>query len=159
MPAKTTMESESCSEIVQQLIARLPWAHNLSCLTPESPSAESTTAARMLGPEGATIGATSSDFTFVRFKNIDRLSSPCTQGQCSGRLTAIPDIEILSDHGMLARRPHAMKHNPLSRFNRKKAKTVLRLPDLEFAKTAVLSSLTSLDAQRGYRHAIDEFVD
>jgi hypothetical protein len=52
-----------------------------------------------------------------------------------------------------------MKHNPLSRVNRKKAKTVLRLPDLEFAKTAVLSSLTSLDEQRGYRHAIDEFVD
>jgi hypothetical protein len=74
-------------------------------------------------------------------------------------MTAIPDIEILSDHSMLARRPHAMKHNPLSRVNRKKAKTVLRLPNLEFAKTAVLSSLTSLDAQRGYRHAIDEFVD
>src|ERR1700730_166662 len=27
------------------------------------------------------------------------------------------------------------------------------------AKAAVLNSLTSLDAQRGYRHAIDEFVD
>jgi hypothetical protein len=35
----------------------------------------------------------------------------------------------------------------------------LRLPDLEFAKTAVLNSLTSSDAPRGYRHAIDEFVD
>jgi site-specific recombinase XerD len=34
-----------------------------------------------------------------------------------------------------------------------------RLPDLEHAKAAVLNSLTSLDAQRGYRHAIDEFVD
>ena len=52
-----------------------------------------------------------------------------------------------------------MKHNPLSMVNRKKAKNVLRLPDFEFAKTAVLSSLTSLDAQRGYRHAVDEFVD
>src|SRR5947208_5658844 len=37
--------------------------------------------------------------------------------------------------------------------------SVLRLPDLEHAKTAVLNSLTSPDAQRGYRHAIDEFVD
>jgi len=46
-----------------------------------------------------------------------------------------------------------------SRVNRKKAKTVLRLPDLEHAKAAVLNSLTSADAQRGYRHAIDEFVD
>ena len=52
-----------------------------------------------------------------------------------------------------------MKQKPRYRANWKKAKTVLRLPDLEFAKTAVLSSLTSLDAQRGYRHAIDEFVD
>jgi hypothetical protein len=52
-----------------------------------------------------------------------------------------------------------MKQNRRSRFNRKKAKTVLRLPDLEYAKSAVLNSLTSSDAQRGYRHAIDEFVD
>jgi site-specific recombinase XerD len=36
---------------------------------------------------------------------------------------------------------------------------VLRLLDLEHAKTVVLNSLTSPDAQRGYRHAIDEFVD
>jgi site-specific recombinase XerD len=33
------------------------------------------------------------------------------------------------------------------------------LPDLEVAKSAVLSSLSCPDAQRGYRHAIDEFVD
>jgi len=38
-------------------------------------------------------------------------------------------------------------------------KSVLRLPDLEHAKAAVLHSLTSSDAQRGYRHAIDEFVE
>ena len=36
-------------------------------------------------------------------------------------------------------------------------KSVLRLPDLEHARAAVLNSLTSSDAQRGYRHAIDEF--
>src|SRR5260370_38630948 len=52
-----------------------------------------------------------------------------------------------------------MKQKPRSRVNRKKAKIVLRLPDLEHAKAAVLNSLTSADAQRGYRHAIDEFVD
>ena len=39
------------------------------------------------------------------------------------------------------------------------AKSVLRLPDLEVAKSAVLNSLSCPDAQRGYRHAIDEFVD
>jgi hypothetical protein len=42
-----------------------------------------------------------------------------------------------------------MKQKPSSRVNRKKAKTVLRLPDLEHAKAAVLNSLTSADAQRG----------
>jgi site-specific recombinase XerD len=37
--------------------------------------------------------------------------------------------------------------------------SVLRLPDLEVAKSAVLNSLSCPDAQRGYRHAIDEFVE
>ena len=41
----------------------------------------------------------------------------------------------------------------------KVAKSVLRLPDLEVAKSAVLNSLSCPDAQRGYRHAIDEFVN
>src|SRR5882757_5081442 len=39
------------------------------------------------------------------------------------------------------------------------AKSILRLPDLELAKEAVINSLSCPDAQRGYRHAIDEFVD
>jgi hypothetical protein len=52
-----------------------------------------------------------------------------------------------------------MKGKPYSRGRRTTTKSVLRLPDLEHAKAAVLNSLTSLDAQRGYRHAIDEFVD
>jgi site-specific recombinase XerD len=52
-----------------------------------------------------------------------------------------------------------MKRKLHSRRKRTSTKSVLRLPDLEHAKTAVLNSLTSLDAQRGYRHAIDEFVD
>src|SRR5664279_4764648 len=38
-------------------------------------------------------------------------------------------------------------------------KTVLRLPDLDQAKSAVLNSLSSIDSQRGYRHAIEEFVE
>ena len=50
-----------------------------------------------------------------------------------------------------------MKRN--SRTKRTTTKSVLRLPDLEHAKAAVLNSLTSLDARRGYRHAIEEFVD
>jgi site-specific recombinase XerD len=46
-----------------------------------------------------------------------------------------------------------------SKRTRPKPKAVLRLPDLDQAKSAVLNSLTSADAQRGYRHAIDEFVE
>ena len=46
-----------------------------------------------------------------------------------------------------------------SKRARPKPKTVLRLPDLDQAKSAVLNSLSSVDAQRGYRHAIDEFVE
>jgi site-specific recombinase XerD len=38
-------------------------------------------------------------------------------------------------------------------------KSVLRLPDLEIAKSSVIDSLSNPDAQRGYRHAIDEFVE
>jgi len=52
-----------------------------------------------------------------------------------------------------------MKHKPTSRRRRSRTRSVLRLLDLEHSKSAVLNSLTSQDAQRGYRHAIDEFVD
>ena len=41
----------------------------------------------------------------------------------------------------------------------RRPRRVLRLPDLEHARTAVLNSLSSPESQRGYRHAIDEFVD
>ncbi len=50
-----------------------------------------------------------------------------------------------------------MKHPNKKRCAKPKA--ILRLPDLEQAKSAVLNSLTSVDAQRGYRHAIEEFVE
>src|ERR1035437_7856894 len=59
----------------------------------------------------------------------------------------------------MAWRPPIMKHRPTSRRRRSSTRSVLRLFDLEHSKTAVLNSLTSQDAQRGYRHAIDEFVD
>jgi hypothetical protein len=52
-----------------------------------------------------------------------------------------------------------MKQKPSSRRRRSSTKSVLRLPDLEHAKVAVLNSLNSADATRSYRHAIDEFVD
>ena len=37
--------------------------------------------------------------------------------------------------------------------------TVLKLPDLEQSKSAVLNSLTSRNSQRSYDHAINEFID
>src|SRR6204780_2418232 len=52
-----------------------------------------------------------------------------------------------------------MKQKPSSRRKRSSAKSVLRLPDLEHAKAAVLNGLNSTDAKRGYSHAIDEFCD
>ena len=52
-----------------------------------------------------------------------------------------------------------MKRTLQPRKKRTTTKSVLRLPDLEHAKAAVLNSLTSPDALRGYRHAINEFVD
>ena len=56
-------------------------------------------------------------------------------------------------------RPRVMKQKAKRNAKGRAAKTVLRLPDLEVAKSAVLNSLSCPDAQRGYRHAIDEFVD
>src|ERR1017187_3102774 len=37
-------------------------------------------------------------------------------------------------------------------------KQSLNLPDLDQARSAVLNSLPSKESQRGYRHAIDEFI-
>jgi hypothetical protein len=52
-----------------------------------------------------------------------------------------------------------MKGKPNRKETRRTPKSILRLPDLEVAKSSVLNSLSCPDAQRGYRHAIDEFVD
>lgn len=42
--------------------------------------------------------------------------------------------------------------------NTKRPKTKLDLPDLDHSKSAVLDSLRSPESKRGYRHAIDEFI-
>jgi len=52
-----------------------------------------------------------------------------------------------------------MRQKPSSRRRRTSTKSVLRLPDLEHVKAAVLNGLDSADAKRGYCHTIDEFVD
>ena len=40
----------------------------------------------------------------------------------------------------------------------KRPKTKLGLPDLGHSKSAVLDSFRSRESKRGYRHAIDEFI-
>lgn len=48
----------------------------------------------------------------------------------------------------------------MAKGKRKRApKTVLKLPDLEQSKSAVLNSLTSASSKRSYDHAIREFID
>ena len=42
-----------------------------------------------------------------------------------------------------------MKQKPSSKRRRTSTKSILRLPDLEHAKAAVLNSLNSVDAKRG----------
>ena len=43
-------------------------------------------------------------------------------------------------------------------LKRRRAKTTLRLPDLEQSKNAVLHSLAATSSQESYGHAIDEFI-
>jgi hypothetical protein len=43
-------------------------------------------------------------------------------------------------------------------IKRSRAKTILRLPDLEQSKNAVLNSLAAASSQESYGHAIDEFI-
>ncbi len=50
-----------------------------------------------------------------------------------------------------------MAHSAKNAKNRK-AKTILRLPDLEHSKRSVLNSLASPSSQDSYEHAIDEFI-
>ena len=42
--------------------------------------------------------------------------------------------------------------------NLRRPKTKLGLPDLDHSKSAVLNSLRSPESKRGYRHAIEEFI-
>ncbi len=53
-----------------------------------------------------------------------------------------------------------MQNSGMAKNKRKRnPKSVLKLPDLEQSKSAVLNSLTSQSSQRSYDHAIREFID
>lgn len=41
----------------------------------------------------------------------------------------------------------------------KRPKTKLGLPDLDHSRSAVVDSLRSPESKRGYRHAINEFIE
>ena len=45
------------------------------------------------------------------------------------------------------------------RTKKRSPKTILKLPDLEHSKAAVLNSLSSLSSRRSYDHAIRNFID
>ena len=51
-----------------------------------------------------------------------------------------------------------MKRGKRDRGKRSSPKHNLSLPNLDQARSAVLNSLPSKESQRGYRHAIDEFI-
>lgn len=51
-----------------------------------------------------------------------------------------------------------MKRGKRNRGRKSSPKHTLNLPDLDQARSAVLNSLPSKESQRGYRHAIDEFI-
>jgi hypothetical protein len=56
--------------------------------------------------------------------------------------------------------PSAWQNGGMSKCKSKRApKAVLRLPDLEQSKSAVLNSLASQSSQRSYDHAIREFIE
>jgi hypothetical protein len=57
------------------------------------------------------------------------------------------------------RRRRAATMAKSSAKHKQSPKSVLKLPDLEQSKTAVLNSLTSACSQRTYEHAIREFID
>src|SRR5438876_12025905 len=66
----------------------------------------------------------------------------------------VSDLTII---GQRIWRPLPMK-NKTAKPKRPSPKRVLRLPDLDYAKTAVLNTLSSSDSRRSYRFAIDDFV-
>ena len=51
-----------------------------------------------------------------------------------------------------------MKRGKQNRSKKSSPKHGLSLPDLDQARSAVLNSLPSKESQRGYLHAIDEFI-
>jgi site-specific recombinase XerD len=78
---------------------------------------------------------------------LDRITPDKRGSRLQTRVTGVPQRPIVQTAEMAKNK---RKRTP---------KTVLKLPDLEQSKSAVLNSLTSLSSQRSYDHAIREFID
>jgi hypothetical protein len=91
--------------------------------------------------------------------------SPCFPFLATPRFGTRRSIEPVSRYSAAPHAPYGLvameATNDEAERNRRTThpKRVLRLLDLEHARTAVLNSLSSPESQRGYRHAIDEFAD
>src|SRR5260370_31446641 len=74
------------------------------------------------------------------------------------RLNRLPPYRTVCSDRMsyCGGRPLIMKKHADKR--RRAAKHVLRLPDLDFAKRAVLNTLGSPESKRAYEFAIDDFI-
>ena len=81
----------------------------------------------------------------------------------AGEAFLLTSLFIERDYRNVALRSHCRSavRRPLTdeeETDCRKPKRVLRLPDLDHAKTAVINTLGSPDSQRSYRFAIDDFV-
>jgi integrase len=88
---------------------------------------------------------------------------PARQYGCAGlesRRVCSEAVEARRSRAGLRFSPRQRRPLPKAKSKRKRVpKTVLKLPDLEQSKSAVLNSLTSASSKRSYDHAIREFID
>ena len=68
-------------------------------------------------------------------------------------------MESFSRHTDLAAMEAASMAHRQKMTKRHKPKTILRFPDLEHSKNAVVNSLAAVSSQESYGHAIDEFIE
>jgi hypothetical protein len=83
-------------------------------------------------------------------------------GSCGHFVGSVPTNALLVRRSGTGSRfsPRHWRPLPMAKSKRKRVpKTVLKLPDLEQSKSAVLNSLTSASSKRSYDHAIREFID
>src|SRR6202140_2362947 len=86
-----------------------------------------------------------------------RIAGPETKYQSP--TTGKRPCDSSSPWGARISRPADNHKRALPPRDRELSRRPYRLPDLDQAKSAVLNSLSSEDAERGHRHAMDEFIE